>query len=399
MVREVFCAGALAVVFLTSGFSAHGQEWGFSSPAGAVVNVVRHPNLSVSGTLSLPSGPAGDPVRVPVSGRNESGKLILEFTDPLTGSGGEITYARAKSADGAYAVWRANDAPDLLRELRAPINVSGGSANSALENWVEDKNAVVGVDAFATLLKAHRDASAKAVSATETNAEVAIVADRPMVAAWDGAASRIGTSLTSIQTFSNQKDGVVFTMRGDDLVAALDQQRDLLRDFGGVAGIAGEQAAIPVRAIPNLDSYSVPLANLFDVYAVSNFDISRIDNDLKDLVRRLKGRRLQCAVGDPSTAAFTISCMHHCGAHRLQGNFLVNTIFTFLVGETRLNARQIFIMADSWGATAKPDDPTPGPDRFRYVRADRPDVDAAHKAAVEELKNTLGEMFKGFRRN
>lgn len=388
--------------FMLAAADVHSQEWGFSSPQGAVVKVVRDNFLNMSGILALPAGENGKNVTVPVEGRNEPGKLILQYDDPDTGAGQTITYRRAKSPDGAYAVWEADDAPVALRELRAPINVSGEPAKSALETWNGNSKALIPVDTFSNLLQAHRQAASKLAIAADSPSSVAVVADRRSVAAWDGAASRIGKNLTSVQTFRDSYDGVVFTMDDADLVAAIDAQSSLLKDFGGLMQMASyeyQPTAIPLFANPNLHVFTAPIANLFHTYAVENYNLSKVQSELDDLLGRLKRRKLACVYGDAATATFTIGCLHHCSAHRLRGNYLVSTLFTFSVGEERSSARQLFVMADSWAANAKDGDDTPGRDRFTYVRASELSIEKAHEIAMSSLSAELADMYKGFRRD
>jgi hypothetical protein len=378
---------------------AHSQEWGFSSPEGAVVNVVRDSSLNVSGTLALPSKAGGVDVKIPVAGRNEPGKLILEFDDPETGVGKSVTYKRGRSSDGSYTVWQADNAPEALREFRAPINVTGEPAKTALENWSVDPDAVVPVETYSKVVKTYRKSSSKATASKGKRSTVAVVTNRPGAAAWDGAASRIGADLTSVQTF--QHDGVIFTMEEDDLIAALESEANLLRDFGGLASASngGSQAVIPISAIQNFQAFTVPLANMFDTYAVENFDISKIAKEIDDLFARLHSRSLECAVGETGTGSFSVGCLHHSSSHKLRENFMVNTTFTFGVGELRDNARQLFVMSDSWAASAKQSDPTPGQDRFVHHSSDQPVVATAHDIALSTLRAELGKMFKGFRSN
>jgi len=376
----------------------HSQEWGFSSPEGAVVKVVRDNSLKMSGMLALPASESGKSVVVPVKGRNEPGKLILQYDDPDTGAGQTITYRRAKSPDGAYAVWAADDAPYALRELRAPINVSGGSAKTALDNWSANTDDVIPVEIYSRAVKASRKGSTKSGAKSKGALPVAVVTDRPRAAAWDGAASRIGADLKSVQTFSTK--GVIFTMDQDDLVAALDNESELLRDLGGVKVSLGRRrpsAVIPLASLSNFHKFTVPLANMFDTYAVEDFDISKIEGEIDALFSRLSTHKIECAVSETATGSFSVGCLHHGASHNLRGNFLINTTFIFCVGELRGRARQIFVMADSWAATARQDDPTPGSDRFTHHRSDQPVVATAHEVALSTLRAELGEMFKGFR--
>jgi hypothetical protein len=398
MQRMARLVPALFGLFVITTGSAHSQEWGFSSPKGAVVNVFRDSSLNMSGTLALPPNENGAQVTVPVTGHNEPGKLILEFDDPKTGAGQTLTYQRKKSSDGAYTVWRAENAPEALSELRAPINVSSEPAKTALESWSGDIDGVVPVETYSKVLKTHWKASGKSTAEENRAPTVAVVTDRPSVAAWDGAASRIGTNITSVQTFS--RDGVIFTMNANDLVAALENETDLLREFGGVTKAASRQrpsAAIPLSTLQNFRAYTVPLANMFDTYAVEDSNISKIEKEIEDLFARLHGRDLECSIGETATGSFSVGCLHHCGSHNLRGNFLVNTTFTFGVGELRDKARQIFVMTDSWAATARMDDPTPGQDRFTYHRSDQPVVATAHDIALSALREELRDMFKGLR--
>jgi len=384
--------------FTLAAAEAHSQEWGFSSPKGAVVKVFRDSSLNMSGTLALPAGESGESVAVPVKGRNEPGKLILQYDDPDTGTGKTITYRRAKSPDGAYAVWAADDAPNVLRELRAPINVSGESAKTALDEWSANTDNVIPVEIYSRAVKAARKGLLRSDIENKETQPVAVVTDRPRAAAWDGAASRIGTDLKSVQTFS--REGVIFTMDQDDLVAALDNESELLRDMGGVKVSLGRRrplAVIPLASLSNFHKFTVPLANMFDTYAVEDFNISKIEGEIDALFVRLSSHKIECAVGETATGSFSVGCLHHGASHNLQGNFLVNTTFIFCVGELRGRARQIFVMADSWAATAKQDDPTPGSDRFTHHRSDQTVVAAAHEVALSTLRAELGEMFKGFR--
>jgi hypothetical protein len=391
-------APALFGAFVMTAGAGHSQEWGFSSPTGAVVSVFRDSALNMSGTLALPPSDDGKPVTVPVVGRNEPGKLILEFDDPKTGAGKTLTYQRIKSSDGAYAVWKAENAPDELSELRAPINVSSEPAKTALESWSGDIDDVVPVETYSKVLKMHLKASGQPSAGGTQAPAIAVITNRPKAAAWDGAATRTGTNITSVQTFS--RDGVIFTMKPDDLVAALDGETDLLRELGGVTKTAGRlrvSAVIPVSTLPNFRAYTVPLANMFDTYAVEDSNISKIEKEIEDLFARLQDRKLECAIGGSDTGSFSVGCLHHSGSHNLRENFLVNTTFTFGVGELRGKARQIFVMSDSWAANAKKDDPTPGRDRFKHHRSDQPVVATAHDIAVSTLRTELGDMFKGLR--
>jgi hypothetical protein len=160
-----------------------------------------------------------------------------------------------------------------------------------------------------------------------------------------------------------------------------------------------QPTAIPLYANPNLHVFTAPIANLFHTYAIEDYDLSKVGTELDDLVSRLKRRNLACVYGDAATATFTIGCLHHCSAHRLRGNYLVSTLFTFSVGEERSSARQLFVMADSWAANAKEDDETPGRDRFTYVRATELSIEKAHEIAMFSMSAELADMYKGFRRN
>jgi hypothetical protein len=401
IMRRVFqFIGLVLCIVMARASTAVGLEWGFSSPEGAVVNVTRDINLNVTGTVALPSNGTAEQITIPLSGRNEPGKLILEFEDPKTGVGQTITYERGRSSDGSYTIWRAQEAPNALGELRSPINVSSEPAKSALESWSGNSQALIPVEIFSDLLQAHREASSKLAIAAESSSPVAVVTDRPSVAAWDGAASRIGRTLTSVQTFRDSYDRVLFTMDDADLVAALDAESTLLRDFGGVVRMAAYQpTAIPLFANPNLHVFTAPIANLFHTYAVENYNLSKVRAELDNLVNRLERRNLTCVYGEAATATFTIGCLHHCSAHSLRGNYLVSTLFTFSVGEERSSARQLFVMADSWAANAKDGDPTPGRDRFTYLRASELSIDTAHEIALSSLSAELADMYKGFRRN
>ena len=186
-------------------------------------------------------------------------------------------------------------------------------------------------------------------------------------------------------------------MSDNDLVAALDSQKNLL---GGLPNKASRRPAlIPLYSIPNLQRYQVPLANLFDTYAVHNFDISKIEDDLAVLIKPLERYTYQCTFGAAASASFTIGCLHHSAVDNLGGNFLVNTIFTFGVGELRGKDRQIFLMADSTAASARQGDEMPGRDRFTYHRNQQQVVETAHEIALGNLSAELSEMFKGFRKN
>ena len=300
---QFFLASTGAFMLATA--DVHSQEWGFSSPQGAVVKVVRDNSRNMSGTLALPAGESGKSAAVPVNGRNEPGKLILQYDDPDTGAGQTITYRRAKSPDGAYAVWASDDAPYALRELRAPINVSGGSAKTALGNWSANTDDVIPVEIYSRAVKASRKGSIKSGTKSKGARPVAVVTDRPRAAAWDGAASRIGTSLKSVQTFS--KEGVIFTMDQEDLFAALDTESDLLRELGGVNASSGRRrpsAVIPLASLSNFHKFTVPLANMFDTYAVEDFNISKIEGEIDALFSRLSNHKIDCAVSETATGVF-----------------------------------------------------------------------------------------------
>ena len=154
-------------------------------------------SLNLSGTLALPPNSSGTQITVPVAGRNEPGKLILKLNNPQTGEAETITYVRGKSEDGAYAIWQADDAPDAINELRAPINASSEPASSILEGWSGDINAVVPVEVFSSIVKTQNIAMREAVAAKREESDVAVVTDRKSFADWDGAASRIGATHVS----------------------------------------------------------------------------------------------------------------------------------------------------------------------------------------------------------
>jgi hypothetical protein len=365
--------------------------------------MVRDSNLNVSGTLSLPPTPAAEPATVPISGRNEPGKLILEYEDPRTGVENTITYQRERSPDGAYTIWRAeDDAPEDLSELRAPINVSSEPARTALELWSGASSAVIPVQLLAELMEAHREAASEQAVAAVEPAPIAVVAPRPNVAAWDGALSRIGSNVTSMQTFSTEYDGVLFTVDDADLVRAWEAETGLLKDLGGVLENVSYQVnatSIPVDANPNLYSFSAPVENLFHTYAVENYNLAKIAPELDQLVERLKRSNIVCRYGDARRAVFNMGCVHHCAAHRIQGNYLVQTLFTFSVGEERNKERQIFVYADSWAAAAGINAEMPGRDRFTYSRSSQKAVEYAHQIAVSNLSDELADMYDGFRRD
>jgi len=174
----------------------------------------------------------------------------------------------------------------------------------------------------------------------------------------------------------------------------------LLERLGGVS--AGAQSSdvtrVVVTANPNVHRFGVPLDNIFDAFAESNYDLKQISDGLDRLLAGLKQRKLECSYGEAATASFTISCQHHCSAYGLRGNYLLSTIFTFAVGERWQKIRQVFIMADSWAANVKADAPTPGRDKFSYSRQDERPIDEAHGIAVANLGDALASMYRGLLR-
>jgi hypothetical protein len=424
-VRGFMVAAALHVAGV-----AAAQDWGFSADSGAVVRVNRDSSLNLTGTLSLPTNADGKRETVPLSGRNEAGRLILRYNDPSTGQAREVIYRRKTSADGGYTVWVADDAPDEISELRAPINVSDRPAQTVLDNWQGTTDALLPVAIWTDLIEAHAKTSkGKSVAAERVLREagresaVAIVADRPSAAAWQAAANNQRVT-TSTKTFSGKKSrsaksgsgksagagrpmgakkvksGVVMTMSGADFISVVQKDGALLEQLGGVSSQTQslDVTRVVVTANPNVHRFGVPLDNIFDAYAESNYDLKRISDGLDKLMAGLKQRKLDCSYGEAATASFTISCQHHCSAYGLRGNYLLSTIFTFAVGERRQKIRQVFIMADSWAANVKVDAPTPGRDKFSYSRQDEKPIDEAHGIAVANLGDALASMYRGLLR-
>lgn len=384
---------------------AQAQEWGFSTPRGAVVRLERGPDLNLVGSAALPRETGEKLTAVPLTGRNEPGKLLIRYHDPLAGEDQVFTYTKRKLAEEGYVVWRADDAPDALKELRAPVNVTSEPARGALEAWSGDLKSVMPVDAYAQLLARHREAAAKYANIVEASGEegpdmdVAVVTDRPSVAAWEVALSSQGKGITSLQTFSGSYEGVLFTARQNDVVAALDSQPELLRDFGGIGSAARDTTTfVPVRSNENTYGFEIPLSNLFDTFAAQGYDLSKIDDGLQRLVGELRQMHIDCAYGDPKNAMFTAACLHHCSSHNISGNFLVQTIFTFMVGEQTANMRRVFVVADSYGASAKAGDSPPGRDRFTYARSREKPVQSSHEVAVASLVGALRSLYPGLRR-
>lgn len=398
----VFLASALTV----APASVQAQDWGFSTPSGAVVRIVRDPGMNLVGTASLPAEPGQEPITIPLTGRNEPGKLLIEFHDTEASRRQVLTYTKSRWPEEGYAVWRADDAPEPLRELRAPVNVTSDEARRALEAWNGDRHSVLPVETYAELLAHHRDIAAKYAVGAEmygnegAGTEVAVVTDRPSVAAWEVALSHQGEGIRSLQTFSGVQDGVVFTARPGDVVAALDSRSDLLRDFGGI-GTADRQRTtfVPVRATDTALGFEIPLANLFDSFVVQGHDLSKAEEGLHKFVEEMRQRKIECAYGDPKKAMFAASCLHHCSAHNISGNFLVRTFFTFMVGEQSANLRRVFVIPDSYGASAKVDDGEPGRDRFTYSRSSQRAVQSSHEVAVASLFESLRSMYPGLRRD
>lgn len=389
----VMCLGG---AFLVSG-AAVAQEWGFSSPDGAVLKVLRDGDLNLSGKIALPSAD-GDRVTVPVTGRNEPGKLVISFEEPGSEGRREITFERGRAQDG-YTVWRSSDPSGPLGELRAPINVSSEPARSALEQWGGDANALIPPDRFVEALKANRSFAAETALAAEDDIEkavsssVAIVTERSKLPAWQVATEGAGGPIVSLQTYRNKGDGVLFTIDNQTLVAAVEKDATLLKDFGAL-GASG----VVVTSNPDVHGFAVPLSNLFDTFAVGGYDLSKIVTGLQDLVVRLQQRRLTCSYGGAAVGMFSVACDHHTTDHRLSGNFFVSTTFTFSIGELRDGNRHIFVVADSYAASAKRED-RPGRDRYTYRRDGQTAVQKAHEVAFDGMCQALGDMYRGFRRN
>lgn len=138
MGRAICLISAIVGCSISAVSVASAEEWGFSSPAGAVVKILRDPGLNVTGTLALPSDESGQHVSVPVTGRNEPGRLILRFDDPETGADRTITYERGKSKDGEYMLERSEHAN--------PLHQAGGASELASRRLAAMKTAGRGVD-------------------------------------------------------------------------------------------------------------------------------------------------------------------------------------------------------------------------------------------------------------
>src|SRR6187402_1424471 len=74
---NIVVRGFVVVTALHAAGGAAAEDWGFSAASGAVVRVNRDASLNLTGTLSLPSNAEGKRETVPLSGRNEAGRLIL----------------------------------------------------------------------------------------------------------------------------------------------------------------------------------------------------------------------------------------------------------------------------------------------------------------------------------
>jgi hypothetical protein len=394
------CRAAVLGSYLLAGWlqAALAEEWGFSSPDGAVVKVSRGSDLSLEGSMALPT-PDGRRVTVPVTGWNEPGRIFLKFDDPVSGRPSAVSYQREKLSNDGYTIWRADDGPATLRELRAPVNVVSEAAKSALQSWGGDTRALIPIDTFVQMRTANRQFAAKSAIAAERDdgdgAEipVAVVTERPNAAAWEVAAAETGSSLESLHTFQNKYDGVLFTINDRELIAALSKDEELLRDFGGLA-----RTSIPVTSHPNVHSFSVPLRNLFDTYSVERYNLDRVRPELEDLFGRMRSWKIACEYGEPRIGMFSATCVHHTSDHQLTGDFFVSTTFTFSIGELWNNERQIFVAAESFGASAKSSD-RPRRDRYTYTMYQQAPVKNAHDVAIEVLCSSLREMYSGFRRN
>ena len=163
---NIVVRGFVVAKALHAAGGAAAEDWGFSAASGAVVRVNRDASLNLTGTLSLPSNAEGKRETVPLSGKNEAGRLILRYDDPSTGQAREVIYKRKTSPDGGYTVWTADDAPAEISELRAPINVSDRQAQTVLDSWQGTTDALLPVATWTGLLEAHaKTANVKSVAA------------------------------------------------------------------------------------------------------------------------------------------------------------------------------------------------------------------------------------------